>query len=168
MGRVVLARRCSWKEAAPMATKAKTAGEHVNNAAEMAMNNGAEAFKNGFEKAVKGYDQLFSFSRETVEAYLKAANVAGKGVESLQTELYAFSKQSVEDALATTKAVLSSKSVHEAVELQSDYAKTMFDTYVGQMNRLNEIVLSTTKEAFEPIQGRIQAWVDVVQSKHAA
>jgi phasin family protein len=70
--------------------------------------------------------------------------------------------------LATTKAVMSAKSAHEAFEIQSDFAKTVFDTYVGQINRFNEIMLSTTKETIEPIQGRVQAWVDVVQSTRAA
>jgi phasin family protein len=151
-----------------MATKTKTAGDHVKNTAETVAKNGAEAFKNGFEKAVKGYDQVLGFGKENVEAYLKAANVAGKGVETFHNEFYLFSKQSVEDTLAVTKAVLSAKSVHEAIEIQTDFTRSVFDTYVGQINRLNEIVLSTTKDAFEPIQGRIQAWADVVQTTRAA
>ena len=147
-----------------MATKTKTAGEKVNETAETVIKNGAEAFKNGFEKAVKGYDHFLGFGKDTAEAYVRAATAAGKGVETLNNELYSFSKQSVEDTLAATKAVLASKSIHEAFELQTDFARTQFDAYVGQMTRFNEIFLSATKETFEPIQGRVQAWVDVVQS----
>jgi phasin family protein len=151
-----------------MATKTKTAGDHLKDSAETVAKNGAEAFKNGFEKAVKGYDQVLGFGKENVEAYVKAANAAGKGVETLQNEMYLFSKQSVEETLAATKAVLSAKSVHEAFEIQSDFAKSAFETYVGQINRVNEIFVSATKEAFEPIQGRVQAWVETVQSARAA
>jgi phasin family protein len=151
-----------------MATKTKTAGDHLKDSAETVAKNGTEAFKNGFEKAVKGYDQVLGFGKENVEAYLKAANAAGKGVETLQNEFYLFSKQSVEETLAVTKAVLSAKSVHEAFEIQSDFAKSAFETYVGQVNRVNEIFLSATKEALEPIQGRVQAWVETVQSARVA
>jgi len=151
-----------------MATKTKMAGDHLKDSAEAVAKNGAEAFKNGFEKAVKGYDQVLGFGKENVEAYLRAANAAGKGVETLQNEVYLFSKQSVEETLAVTKAVLSAKSVHEAFEIQSDFAKSAFETYVGQINRVNEIFLSATKEAFEPIQGRIHAWAEVVQTSRAA
>ncbi|MGH6870601.1 MAG: phasin family protein [Rhizomicrobium sp.] len=140
----------------------------TNGAADAAVKNGAEAFKTGFEKAVKNYDHFVGYGKETVEAYLKAANVAGKGLETLHSEIYGFSKQSIEDSMAATKAVLGSKSVHEAFELQTDFAKTAFDAYVGQMTRLTEIFTATTKEAFEPIQGRYQAWVDVVQNSRAA
>ena len=149
-----------------MAGKSKTAGAHIESA-DAVMKNGAEAFKDGFEKAAKAYDHFLGFGKETMEAYLKAANAAGKGFETLHAEWLAFTKHSVEDSMAATKAVLGSKSVQEAFEHQSAFAKSAFDTYVGEANRLNEIVLSTTKETFEPIQGRVQAWVEVVQSARA-
>ena len=147
--------------------KTKTAGEKINGATET-LKNGAETLKTGFEKAVKNYDHFLGYGKETAEAYAKAANVAGKGIETLHSEIYAFSKQSIEESLAATKAVLGSKSVHEAIELQTDFAKTVFDAYVGQMTRLNEIMTATSKQAFAPLQGRVQAWVDAVQSARAA
>jgi phasin family protein len=150
--------------------KSKTAEKTINAAENMetAMKNGAEALKTGFEKAVKSYDHFVGYGKETVEAYTKAANVAAKGAETLHNEIFAYSKQSFEDTVAATKALMSSKSVHEAFELQSDFAKTQFDTYVSQMTKLGEIVASTTKDSFAPIQGRVQAWVDVVQNARAA
>jgi phasin family protein len=136
--------------------------------AESVMKNGSDAFKTGFEKAVKGYDQFVGFGKENVEAYTKAASVAAKGAETLHNEIFAYSKQSMEDTIAATKALMSTKSVHEAIELQTDFAKTYFDGYVAQMTKLSEIYVATAKNSFAPIQGRVQAWVDTVQSKHAA
>ena len=137
-------------------------------AVEAAMKTGTEALKTGFEKAAKGYDQLFSYGKDTMEAYLKSANVAGKGAETLHNEIYSFSKQAIEDQMAQAKALMASKAVHEAFEMQSDFAKSAFDAYVGQMTKLGEIFASTSKEAIEPLQGRVQAWVEVVQSAKAA
>ncbi|MBI1329917.1 MAG: hypothetical protein GC166_08440 [Alphaproteobacteria bacterium] len=154
-----------------MATKAKTTAEKTIGAAEgieSAFKNGTEAFKNSFESAAKNYDKFFSYGRDSVEAYFKAANAAGKGVETLNSELYAFSKQSLEDSMAIAKSLMGTKSVHEALELQTDFAKTAFDAYVGEMTKVGEIVASTAKEAIEPLQARYQAWVEVVQSAKAA
>jgi len=151
-------------QANPAAETAKKA----KDTAETALKNGAEAFKNGMENAVKGYDQFLGFGKENVEAYLRSANATGKGVETLQNELYLFSKQSVEETLATTKAVLGAKTVHEALEIQADFAKTAFEAYVGQVNRLNEIMLSTAKDALEPIQHRIHALANTAQTARAA
>jgi len=151
--------------------KNKTAGEKTMDAAEgmeSTMKNGADAAKMGFEKAVKGYDQFLGYGKETVEAYAKAANVAAKGAETLHNEIFAYSKQSMEDTIAQTKALMATKSVHEAFELQADFAKTAFETYVSQMTKFSEIFVSTTKDSFAPIQGRVQAWVDTVQTARAA
>jgi phasin family protein len=137
-------------------------------AIETALKNGSEAFKTGFEKAIKSYDHMFGYSRETVEAYVKAANAAGKGVETFHNEVYTYSKQSVEDSVAATKALFGTKSVHEAFELQTDFAKSAFDSYVGQMTKLSDIFFATTKDAFGPLQGRVQAWVEVVENARAA
>jgi phasin family protein len=117
---------------------------------------------------VKNYDQFLGYGKETVNAYVKAANAAGKGAETLHNELYAYSRQSIEDTLAATKAILASKSVHEAFELQTDFAKSAFDAYVGKMSKFSEIMTAATKETLEPIQGRYQAWVEVVQNNRAA
>ena len=154
-----------------MAKTAKAAGDKVNDAAEnieTAMKNGTEALKAGFEKAVKNYDQLVGYGKEAVEAYVKSANVAGKGAETLHNEIYSYSKQSIEESIAAAKTLLGAKSVHEAFELQSDFAKMAFDAYVGQVTKLSELFVATTKEALEPLQGRVQAWVDVVQTARAA
>src|SRR6478735_9811405 len=105
--------------------KSKTAEKTIDTAENMesAMKNGAEALKTGFEKAVKSYEHFAGYGKETVEAYMQAANVAGKGAETLHNEIYAFSKQSIEDTIAHGKAVMASKSAHEAFELQTGFAK---------------------------------------------
>ena len=150
-----------------MAKTTKTT-DKVTDTADTAVKNGTAAFKNGFEKAAKGYDHFLTYGKDTAEAYLKSANAAGKGLETLHQEIYGFSKQSIEDSITATKAVLGSKSIHEAIEVQTDFAKTSFDAYVGQMTKLGQLFQATSKETFAPIQGRVQAWVDVVQSRRAA
>jgi phasin family protein len=150
--------------------KAKSA-EAISGAAEgmeTAFKNGTEALKTGFDKAVKNYDQLLGYGKDTVEAYVKSANAAGKGAETFHNEIYAFSKQSIEESISAAKALLGTKSVHEAFELQSDFAKSAFDAYVNELTKLSELFVSTTREAFEPLQGRVAAWVEVVQSARPA
>ena len=149
-------------------SKAKTAGEKAANSAETALENGAAALKTGLEKALKGYDAFLGYGKETAEAVMKSATVAGKGVESINNELYSFSKQSIEDSVAATKAVMGSKSVHEAFEFQTDFAKSAFEAYVAEMSKISELATTATKDTFAPFKGRVQAWLDVVQNTRAA
>jgi phasin family protein len=152
-------------------SKTKTTDHETHGTAETieaALTNGTQALKTTFDKAVKGYDQMLGFSKDTLDAYVKSANVAGKGAETLRNEIQAYSKHSIEETVAAAKAVMAAKSAHEAFELQTEFAKAAFEGYVGQMKKMSELFASTSKETLAPIQGRVQAWVDVVQKARAA
>ncbi len=49
-------------------SKAKTAAEKTSATAETTFQNGADALKAGFEKAVKGYDSVLGYGKDTAEA----------------------------------------------------------------------------------------------------
>ena len=149
-------------------SKAKTTGEKATATAESALENGAAALKTSLEKALKGYDAFVGYGKETADAVTKSATVAGKGMESINSEIYSYSKQSIEDAVSATKAVMGSKSVHEAFEFQSDFAKSAFEAYVAELSKITELSTAATKEAFAPFKGRVQAWLDTVQSVRVA
>lgn len=149
-------------------SKAKTAEKTVAEGFETAMKNGSETFKAEFDKVVKNYDRIFDYGRETLEAYVKAANVAGKGVETLNSEIYAWSRQSFADSVSAAKAVFGSKSVHEALEVQSDFVKSSFESYVGEVTKLGEIAFAAARDAIVPLQGRMEAWAETVESTRTA
>ena len=148
-------------------SKTKTAGEKATATAESALENGAAALKTGLEKALKGYDAFVGYGKETADAVTKSATVAGKGIESINSEIYSYSKQSIEDAVSASKAVMGSKSVHEAFEFQTDFAKSAFEAYVAELSKISELTTAATKDAFAPFKGRVQAWLDTVQSVRA-
>lgn len=148
-------------------SKAKSAGEKATATAETALENGAAALKTGLEKALKGYDAFVTYGKDNAEAAMKSATTAGKGIETINSEIYSYSKQSIEDSVAATKAVLGSKSIHEAFEFQTDYAKSAFEAYVAELSKISELATATTKDSFAPFKGRVQAWLDTVQTVRA-
>ena len=149
-------------------TKAKTAAEKVSATAENTFTAGTDAIKAGFEKAVAGYDSVLGYGKDTAEAYMKSATVTGKGIETLNSEIVSYSKGAIEDSIAASKAIMGSKSVHEAFELQTSFAKTAFEAYVEELTKFNSLFTATAKDAFAPLQGRYEAWVELVQSARAA
>jgi phasin family protein len=145
-------------------TKANTAASFDTTSAEINFNAGADAFKAGFEKAVVGYDHVVGYSKDTAEALIKSATVAGKGAETINNEIYAYAKQSLDESLAAGKAILAAKSVHEAIEIQTGFAKTAFENYVAELTKFNKLFTATAKDSYAPLEGRAQAWVNLVQT----
>jgi phasin family protein len=131
---------------------------------EAALLTGAEAMKDGFEKAVKGYDQIVSFGKDNAEAVLKSANAAGKGIETINSEVFAYVRKSAEDSVTAAKAVLSSKTVEEAFQLQSEFSKAIFETYVDQLAKFGDMALATARHTAEPLQARVSAFSELVRA----
>jgi len=147
-----------------MASKTKSTTTNGAETIETALHTSAEAVKDGFEKAVKGYDQFVSFSKDTAEAMIKSANAAGKGLETMNGEAFAYARKSLEDSIVATKAILASKSVDEAIQLQSEFSKTAFETYVDELAKFGDMALAITKSAATPLQARVSAFVDMVRA----
>jgi len=129
---------------------------------ESALHTGAEAVKDGFEKVTKNYDQFMSFGKDNAEAFIKAASVAGKGIESINGQIFAYARKSLEDGMAATKAVMTAKSLDEALQLQSEFGKSVFQDYVDEMTKFGELAFGVAKDAATPIQARATAFAEVV------
>jgi phasin family protein len=127
------------------------------------MKNGSEAMKNNFETMTKGFEQFSAFGKGSVEAYVQAATVMAKTFERVNGEVFNFSKQQMEDSMAAFKAVAGAKSLHEAWELQSDFAKSAMDAYVAQATKLNDLWLDAAKQAAEPFSARLAEVTEKMQ-----
>jgi len=146
-----------------MASKTKSTSNGAETI-ETALHTGAEAVKDGFEKAVKGYDQFVAFSKDNAEAMIKAANATGKGIETINGEVFAFARKSIEDGIVATKAIMASKSVDEAITLQSEFNKSAFEAYVDELAKFGDMTLAMTKSAATPLQARVSAFVELVRA----
>ncbi len=143
-------------------TKTTAAGAE---AIETAMKNGADAVKNGLEKAAKGYDELVSFAKDNAEAWTSAAHLAGKGFETINSQWFAYSRQALEVSIAATKAMFETKSAKDLFELQSDYTRKAVESYVSEITKIGDIAVNTAKDAAAPLQARVTAFVDYAQAR---
>jgi len=128
---------------------------------------GAESLTSSFAKTAKIFETTAEFSKGNAEAYVEAATIAGEGFRTIGSEITLYSKKAIEESVAATKAIMGSKSIPEAIELQTSFAKTAFGAYVGQLKILNGLVVGTAKDAFAPVQGRFEALSEIAQSATA-
>ena len=133
-----------------------------------AFSTGTDAMKDGFEKAVKGYDRLVAFSKDNTDAFVRSANVAGKALETINSEVLSFSRERMETGVAAAKAIFGAKSVNEAIELQADYGRAAIEAYVAELSKLSDLALSTAKTAAEPLSARVSAFAELVQGESEA
>jgi phasin family protein len=125
-----------------------------------------KAFKDSFEKSLATLAEMNAHSKKNLEAVVAAVTAATKGAESLGARAMAYSKKSMEDQIAAAKSLAAAKSVQEAIELQTNFAKSSFEAYVAEVTHMSETVAASVKETVAPINERVTAMVERVQSSH--
>lgn len=148
-----------------MATKsARAATEAVEQAAAVS----TDALRENMDRGLAALSEASAFSKQNVEAWLASAAAAQKGFESISARTVAFQKQALENHVAATKSLMTSKSVQEFVEKQNEYAKSSFEAYVAELTSVSDLVAGVAKDAMQPLNERVNAVGQLIQSGVAA
>lgn len=116
-----------------------------------------------FAKASASLEDVAAFQRETAEALAETATLAQKSFEAITAESVTFSQKSFEDGVAVAKKALASTSVQEAVELQTEFAKTAVEAYLGHIKKIGEMFQVSAQEVAAPMNTRVTAIVETAQ-----
>ena len=150
-----------------MATAAKTAARtarSTSDAFEHVTTAGSEAVRENIERGVAAMSEVSAFGKENMEAWAASAAAAQKGFETLSARSAAFTKQALENHMAASKAIMTSKSVQEFVEKQSEYARSWFDAYVAEITSFSDLAAGVAKDALAPINERVSAVGHLMQN----
>lgn len=100
----------------------------------------------------KNMEELQKYSKDQMESATAAASAVQKGVQQLAAEVTDYSKKSVETSSAFVEKLLGAKSLDSAVQIQTDFAKSSYETFVAQATKFGELYTSLAKEAFKPVE----------------
>jgi hypothetical protein len=73
-------------------------------------------------------------------------------VQTLTAEMTDYTKRSFEEGTATFEKLLSAKSMEQAFEIQSGFAKRAYDSYMHQMSKMGSLYAEMAKEAYKPME----------------
>ena len=112
--------------------------------------------------------EFAGFGRENFEAVMKASTIVAQGYGAIGKHWMEFAKLALEQSVEATRAIAGSKNVKDAIEAQSAFARTAFDRYVSEANKISELGIKTATDAFEPLQKRADEVVAKYSRPHAA
>lgn len=142
----------------------KIASDKIKATAEQYTAAGAQAFKDNVEKSLTGLNEINAHSKKNLEALVASTTAATKGAETLGAQAMAFSKSAFERQVEAAKALTGARSVQEAIELQTAFAKSALETYMAELNRATETVSATMKDSLRPINERATAMMETFQA----
>ena len=97
------------------------------------------------------------FGQHNMDAAMKVFGEWNKGWQAIAAEMTDYTKRSFEEGTATVEKLLTAKSVEQAVEIQTGYAKRAYDDYMHQVSKLGGLYAELAKEAYKPVEKALQS-----------
>ena len=101
------------------------------------------------------FDDIQKLGKENIDVAMKQFGTVSKGWQAIATEFADYSKKSFEDGSAAIEKLLGAKSLEKAIEIQSAYAKSAYETFVAEATKMGELYTDLAKETYKPFEGMI-------------
>jgi hypothetical protein len=98
------------------------------------------------------YDEFHKFGKEQLEATTAATTSLAKGIQTIAAETTDYSKKSIAMNSAYLEKLLGAKSLDDAVQAQSEYAKSAYEGFAAQATKISELYANLAKVVFKPFE----------------
>jgi hypothetical protein len=105
---------------------------------------------------MKNFEDFQKLGQTNVDAAMRILGEWSKGWQTIATEMSDYTKRSFEEGTATFEKLLSAKSVEQAVEIQTGFAKRAYDSYMHQMSKIGGLYAELAREAYKPVEKALQ------------
>jgi hypothetical protein len=104
------------------------------------------------DHAQKVSDQFQRAAQGGWEAAGLSISEANRGFQAVAAEMTEYSKKSFEDAIRTWEQLIGVKSLEQAIEIQSQYAKRAYHNHLAEMTKLGELYARIVRGAAQPVE----------------
>jgi hypothetical protein len=105
---------------------------------------------------LKNIEDFQKFGQNNVDAAMKVFGEWSKGWQVIAAEMTDYTKRSFEESSATFEKLLAARSMEQAMEIQSGYARRAYDGYLHQISKLGGLYAEWAKEAYKPVEKALQ------------
>ncbi|MBE90869.1 MAG: hypothetical protein CMM76_15690 [Rhodospirillaceae bacterium] len=134
----------------------KTIEETVNETVVAAATVTKEKVEEMQDNYSKAYEEYTAMNQNFYSVFIKSSGLFAKGAEEVSKAYFDYVKETAESGIEATKAVLVAKTVNDALDVQTVYAKQAFDTLMAEGTKIGELSVKVANESFDPIKGQIQ------------
>jgi phasin family protein len=116
--------------------------------------------KEGVEKVTKVAEQLVSFGQGNLEAVVKSGQIWATGWQDLSKQFASQAQSNLDEGLSVIRALAGVKSLKEAIDLHTNFARTAFEKALAESGRFTESSIKLAEQASAPLTARVTAAVE--------
>ncbi len=93
-----------------------------------------------------------AFGKEIMDTGLKSVAAVSKGAQAIAAEATDYSRKSLENGSAALEKLFAARSLDKAVEVQTDFARSAYESFVAEATKLTELYADMARDAFKPFE----------------
>jgi hypothetical protein len=97
-------------------------------------------------------EEVQQHGKEQFDAAVAAAGSFQKGVQAIAVAFGDYTRKSFEDGNAFTENLVGVKSLDKAIEVQTEYAKRTYETFVAESQKISELYADLAKQTYKPFE----------------
>ena len=104
---------------------------------------------------MQNFDDIQKLGKDNMDVMMQSIGAMTKGMQAIASEVADYQKKSFEDSTAAMEKLVAAKSLDKAFEAQSDYMKSAYEGFVGEVTKIGEMYTELAKDAYKPYEGAI-------------
>src|ERR1700744_4114621 len=97
------------------------------------------------------FEDFQKFSKEQLEAFTTASTTWSKGLQDIAAESSDYSKKAFAAGTAMYEKLLGARSVETAIQIQTEFAKQAYESFVAQATKVSDLYTRVATDAMKPV-----------------
>ena len=98
-------------------------------------------------------EEIQQYGKEQFESAVASATTLQTGAQAIAAAVGDYTKKSFEEGNAYVAKLSGVKSLDKAIELQTEYAKSAYESFVAESHKIGELYADLAKQAYKPFEG---------------
>ena len=97
-------------------------------------------------------EDIQSYGKEHFETYVASAATMQHGLQAIASAYGDYTKKSFEDTKSFVEKLSGVKSLDKAVEAQTEFARSAYESFVAESQKIAGLYSDLAKQAFKPVE----------------
>ena len=108
-------------------------------------------------------EDIQNYGKEHFETYVASATSVQHGLQAIASAYGDYTKKSFEDTKSFVEKLSGVKSLDKALEAQTDFARSAYETFVAESQKIAGLYSDLAKQAFKPVETVVSKFTPAAQ-----
>lgn len=106
---------------------------------------------------MKSFEDIQRLGQTNMDTAVKFFGELNKGWQAIATEMTDYTKRSFDVGTETVEKLITAKSLEQAFEIQTDFARRCYNDYMHQLSKLGSMYAEMARGAYKPMDRFMQS-----------